>query len=200
MDNTRWRSLLTSRITVVNYKYENGWYVGQKGEGGRDGLGLYYWNNGNIYIGNWQKGERNGMGIYICPDGYSIPNCGKGSIYVGKWENGQKHGKGTVYDKSGKLIYYGDFSYDKPIETYPSQGSYSYYTFDVINYDNGNLYVGETANGKRSGMGFFIWPEGNSNIVWYGPWKDGIRDGYGINIFGQGNESNTGIWKNDTKQ
>ena len=174
---------------------------GQKAEGTRNGLGLYYWNDGTAYWGHWVGGQRNGMGIYICPEGHTLNNCTNGYIYVGEWKDSQKQGKGTVYDKSGKLIYYGDFQDGKPIGTYPSEGSYSLYSFQTIKYNNGNMYVGEMMGDKRSGKGLYIWTETNSSsIVWYGSWKDDVREGYGISIYGNGNECSTGSWKNDTKQ
>lgn len=196
--NRHWRKLLNSRITTVTSKYNNGWYVGQKGEGGRNGLGLYYWNDGTTYFGRWEKGDQEGMGIYICPDGYHVSNCDDGTIYVGEWKNDKKHGDGTVYNKNGKLIYYGKFLWGKPTGKYPSQGSYSEYTFDVINYNNGNKYVGEMKNGKRHGRGVFIWADG-SGVIWYGRWSDGQRDGYGIEIYNAGKNYSTGKWKGDTK-
>lgn len=199
LKNRHWRKLLDSRITTVTYKYDNGWYVGQKGEGGRNGLGLYYWSDGTTYFGRWEKGDMDGMGIHICPEGYTIKNCDNGTVYVGEWKNSKKHGKGTVYDKNGKLIYYGKFLWDKPTEKYPTQG-YSSYTFEFVNYSNGNKYVGEMKDGARSGKGIYIWTsENGGSIFWYGSWANGIRDGYGINIYGKGTDYSTGKWKNDTK-
>ena len=174
--------------------------MGQKGEGGRNGLGLFYWNCGDTYFGRYEKGDREGIGIYIARDGYTINNCDNGTVYVGEWKNNKKHGTGTVYDKNGKLIYYGKFLYDKPTGKYPTQGSYSAYTFEIVNYSNGCKYVGELKNGERSGKGIFIWTaEQGSGIFWYGSWENGIRDGYGIYVYGEGNEYITGRWKGDNK-
>ena len=87
--------------------------------------------------------------------------------------------------------------FGKPIETYPAN-VYSDFSFGVINYDNGNKYVGELLKGKRHGKGMFIWAEG-SGVVWYGEWKDGKRDGYGIYIYDNGAKYTKGTWKGDTK-
>ena len=100
------------------------------------------------------------------------------------------------------MIYYGKFLRDKPTEKYPTTQEYSAYTFEVVNYSNGNKYVGEMKDGVRSGIGIYIWTSENSSIssiFWYGSWKNGVRDGYGIRIYGEGTDCSTGKWKNDTK-
>ena len=70
------------------------------------------------------------------------------------------------------------------------------YTFEVINFSNGDKYVGELKDGKRQGRGFYIWQEG-SGITWYGWWSDDKRNGYGILIYDEGKSLRTGTWKDD---
>lgn len=196
LKNRHWRELLDSRITKVTYKYNSGWYVGKKDI---NGLGLYCWFSRDTYFGRWENGDREGIGTYMClAEGYHIKNCENGTVYVGEWKNSKKHGIGSIYDKNGKLIYYGKFFNNKPTGKYPTQGcTRPEYTFEVVNYNNGK-YVGEMKNGKPHGKGMFIWAEG-SGIVWYGEWADGKRAGYGIYIYNDGSEFSEGIWKNNTK-
>ena len=198
--NRDWRNLLNSRVTTVTTSYNNGWYIGQKKEGEEDGLGLFYWTDKTIYFGSWENGHRENWGMYMCPEGYWIRNCDYGMYYVGDWKNGKKSGTGSVYDKNGKLIYDGKFLLDKPLGKYPMEGSMPQYTFEIINYNNGNKYVGELKNGERHGKGIFIWADENDGAVaWYGHWANGQRDGYGIFIYENGKKWMTGRWKGDTK-
>ncbi|MBQ7648160.1 MAG: hypothetical protein IJS92_03675 [Paludibacteraceae bacterium] len=194
-----WRELLDSRILRVDNNYSDSWYIGGKDKDGkREGYGLYFWKDDRtMYFGNFHKGNYENSGMYIAAEGKSVANCPKGMVYVGDWRNDHKAGKGTVYKKDGTLIYYGNFMFGKPIETYPAN-VYSDFSFGVINYDNGNKYVGELLKGKRHGKGMFIWAEG-SGVVWYGEWKDGKRDGYGIYIYDNGAKYTKGTWKGDTK-
>ena len=93
------------------------------------------------------------------------------------WKNGKKSGEGALYNKNGKLIYYGKFFNDKPTEQYVSDNSYDSYTFEVINYPNGDKYIGELQDGKKHGQGLYIWESGD---VWYGEWDNDQRYGHGI--------------------
>lgn len=196
--NRDWRDLLNSRIKRVTNLFDNSWYVGQKG---RYGYCLYWWKSDkDVYFGNYDKGERDGFGMYICSntDNRHLLNCPNGKVYVGNWNNQKKSGRGSVYDRNGKLIYFGNFILDKPSAKYPMQESWTQYTFETINYKNGDKYVGELKNGKRHGQGMYIWAEGNS-IVWYGQWINDIRDGYGILIYGDGSSFSKGTWKGEHK-
>ena len=199
--NRSWRDLLDSRITKVSGVLENGWYVGSKSGDGRYGYSLYWWKETKeVYFGNFNKNLRDGVGMDILGDGSgSLLNCPNGKVYVGEYKNNKKHGTGSVYDKNGKLIYYGKFFNDKPTGKYPMQETWAQYTFETINYIEGDKYVGELKNGKPHGKGMVIWAEG-FGIVWYGEWADGKRDGYGIYIYGNGSEFSKGKWKHNTKQ
>lgn len=53
--------------------YENGYYEGAfNSKGERDGLGIYYWNNGNKYEGYWLADDRSGKGTFTWKDGTTI--------------------------------------------------------------------------------------------------------------------------------
>jgi len=177
------------------YSWDNGdRYKGQKNsDGSRSGLGAYYWNSGTIYFGSFSNNLMDGYGICISLDGSHTNNCPNSRYYVGNWSNGQKSGKGTCYDETGKLIYYGDFSNDKPTDTYPSSGLSSY-KFEIIKSNGDDFYLGETKDGSPQGQGIYIWGNGG---MWYGEWKDGKRAGYGIYIFLSGSIT-TGYWTGDT--
>ena len=162
------------------------------------GYRLYVWGKENsIYLGYANNsGQPDGNGIFIASpilSNYEIYNCNGARFYVGHYQNGIKAGKGTCYDKDGKLIYYGNFSNNRPTETYPTTG-FSNYRFELIEYLDGSYYIGETKDGNRHGLGVFVWKNG---ACWYGNWKDGIRKGYGVYIPPTG-DFVTGEWDGDT--
>lgn len=168
-------------------------YKGQMSSGNRHGMGFYRWKDGDFYAGAWQNGAKNGYGIYIINnDGSYINGCKDCIYYVGNWENGGKAGKGTCYDKMGNLIYYGNFSDDKPTETYPMSG-YSSYKFECVSCGE-DKYVGETKDGKRHGYGIYLWTNG---AIWVGNWSEGERKGYGIYMSLDGTIT-TGTWEGNT--
>lgn len=190
-----WRKQMLKTMDNPSYTYDNGKYRGQLNNG-RNGFGSYWWKEDDDYHWGWyENGKREGTGIYIIGhvDDRWVRNC-KGCIYfVGEYEAGDKVGKGTCYDKFGNLIYYGDFKNDEPVDEFPMTGRYTSYKFECIEYDNGNMYVGETKDGKRHGRGIFLWKDGSS---WYGRWSDGSRDGRGI-YFPYSGSYTVGSWKAD---
>ena len=150
---------------------------------------LYAWDCGDddLYCGEYDdKGNQEGLGMYLWDDG---------SCYVGQWKNHNKHGEGRYYDENGKLEYKGKYFNDKKVG---DNNAYLWQelTFGVINYENGDKYVGELKDGKKHGQGLYLWINGD---VWYGKWYGGKRDGYGIYISNSGNYS-IGSWDGDTKE
>jgi hypothetical protein len=155
-------------------------------------MGAYLYSDGSMYFGHFLGNKRHGYGMYIAPVGYQVPNCANARYHVGSWSNNEKNGTGTCYDASGTLIYYGDFRNDKPTGTYPMTG-YASYKFQTMD-SNGDKYIGETKDGKRSGYGVFAWKDGN---IWIGQWENGERAGQGIFIASNGSLT-AGHWKNNT--
>lgn len=180
--NRPWRELLKKVLTNVTYRYDSGQcYIGQ-----RIGIQLRAFPDNDIYCG-LANGKRNGKGMYIFSDG---------SAYVGNWKDDKRHDKeGRLYDKNGKLIYCGKYYKSKRKGEYLSNNVMLAYTFGIINYDNGDKYIGEKYQGQRHGMGLYIWLDGSA---WYGNWTNGSRDGEGIYMPYSGGYS-VGIWKGDTK-
>ena len=173
-----WKSALSTVKKYANKEYDGGdKYKGQLNNGSREGAGLYSWANGAYYFGNWSNGDMTGYGIYLVSEGFTLKNCENCVAYVGNYKADKKSGKGTCYDKAGKLIYYGDFTDDKPTGTYPSTSNLSSYTFKTISYDGGDKYIGELKDGMRHGAGIYVWSGGD---VWYGSWENGSRSGSGI--------------------
>ncbi len=50
--------------------YSNGYYVGEFKNGKKDGIGTYYWNDGDKYTGGWKDGKIHGIGKYTYANGH----------------------------------------------------------------------------------------------------------------------------------
>lgn len=191
-----WRTTLNKCCDNVSHRSDDGSiYKGQYVNYRRSGLGMYSWKGLFYYIGQWDDSFKEGIGIEIAPSGSSLSNCPDCVYYVGEYHNDMKSGIGTCYDIYGNLIYYGSFENDKPTQNYPMTGFESY-KFECIEKSWGVCYVGETRDGKPNGQGLYIWQHGD---LWYGPYFDGRRDGYGILMDYYG-EITTGVWKGDVQQ
>lgn len=192
-----WRSSLGECQVNGSTEWGDGYYKGQVTEGRPAGIGMYGWYNGSYYIGQWRSGNPSGMGVFISPpDGdfgdSDTPNC---AYYVGEWSNGRRSGTGNCYDRFGNAIYHGNFSNDRPTQSYPMSG-FDAYKFLCIRYDDGRYYVGETVNGTPQGTGVMIWPNGN---LWFGNFANGQRNGGGALIPDDGPVT-TGTWRGDRRQ
>lgn len=91
--------------------YINGrkWYEGNFVKGEREGKGTRYRNNGTrMYEGNWINGYISGYGTLYHSNGNTKQYEGEmDSRNVGRY--GYKWGKGIEYNKSGSIIYDGNF-------------------------------------------------------------------------------------------
>ncbi len=172
-----------------------GGYKGLYGSNGQySRLGMFVWENGDCYAGQWNAGKEEGDGVRMAGQ-EEISNCPRCKYYVGHYFNGKKSGFGICYDKLGRVIYYGDFADDMPVETYPKTGDHKN-RFECFEYQGGNYFIGETRDGKPHGKGFYIWSNGN---VWYGEWAYGERNGYGISMPCEGFVYE-GKWKGNEEQ
>ena len=175
LEKGEWRALISKVITNETKNYNIGKYKGEYKNSNRNGFGLYYWNDDkDSYWGNFSVGNINGQGIYIRGYKDDFTNCPNCKYYVGDWKNGDMHGQGKCYDKTGKLIYSGNFSDDKPTGTYPSNYNNDY-KFECINFDEW-YYVGETLNGKPHGQGIKLYKNNNKysgDAVYTPTWDKG---------------------------
>lgn len=186
-----WLGLMMKSMDNVSYKYENGAYKGQV-DGGRNGMGVYKWNNA-YYWGQWSDGQRDGIGIYFVTDETrQVGDCADCTYYVGAFSNNEIVGKGICYDKYGNLLYYGELSSSSPTGPYPTTG-YRSYKFECIEYEGGDMYVGETKGGMRDGEGIYLWTNGDA---WFGQWDHGQRKGEGLLLEYSGSVIH-GQWEGD---
>jgi hypothetical protein len=87
-----------------------GKFEGQFLDGKMDGLGLYYWSEGDMYMGEYAQDKRHGSGIYTSVkgavykgeyisgerQGWGEYTNAKGDVYEGQWKRNVRHGKGVV--------------------------------------------------------------------------------------------------------
>lgn len=181
-----WKTRLKKCLLCATQSDMNGGrdrYKGQVTEHNqRNGIGILAWTSiDNYYIGEWQYDNMIGKGIHIIlQQKKQITNCKNAKYYVGDFSFGEKKdGYGRCYDKLGNMLYNGRFVNNKPTDTYPmtNNNKFDSYKFECIEYSNGDCYVGETIYGRRNGMGFYMWSNGD---LWYGSWSNNNRDNDGV--------------------
>jgi hypothetical protein len=86
-------------ILIVKIKIGDFYY------GERTGKGTYYAPNGDRYTGDFSNGQMHGNGVLTFYDG---------AKYDGAFNRGQMHGYGSFYDRSGKLVFRGNWRNNDP--------------------------------------------------------------------------------------
>lgn len=84
-----------------------------------------------------------------------------------------RHGQGTVSDANGKILYYGQFWYDK------MHGKGAYY------FPNGRRYFGDWDAGYMHGEGVMQWP---NHCKYVGSFESDLRHGEGAMIWSDGSQ------------
>ena len=153
--------------------YENGeLYEGEYENDCMKGKGKFYYKNGDVYIGEFYKDKKKGFGMYFYNDK---------TIFEGQWRN----------DKIGK---YGVVRYANGCE-FKGEWISEEKQLGVINYKNGDMYLGEIENEKKEGYGIMYYS--NSNM-YEGEWKKDLREGYGELYYSNGGYYK-GFWRDDKR-
>lgn len=163
----------------VSNKY--GQYVGQFIDNNIYGWGFFITDDDSQTFGQFRKGKHL-FGITVTPN---IARVGSDEHYV-------------EYDiTTGKIIrQHTNEGYIKPLPPYIDTDTLaSPYAFKRIEYSNGDVYMGETYNGRRHGYGVYYWTNGD---FWYGKYENGYRQGYGA-LFKVDRRLFYGKWIGDTK-
>ena len=156
-------------------------YMGQYDFKGKrkNGYGIERYRNGNIYVGDFNKGKVAGRGMLLALD-KGIPNVENAVVYVGNWVDGKKEGKGVCYDSSGKVVYKGSFSNDKPLTSSTTRTEQNFSTIEM----GEELYVGETIGKRPNGYGLKLCKNG---AIVFGVFKNGAIRGVCMTLFSPDN-------------
>ncbi|XP_046390944.1 MORN repeat-containing protein 3-like [Ischnura elegans] len=134
-------------------------YVGEWGNGLKEGKGHLNGVKGWRYEGDWLKGLRHGHGVL----GKKKENHCDKNHYVGDWKFGKRDGYGRQIYENGD-VYIGNWS----------EGKCSGH--GRMWYKNGDFYEGDWINNKPHGYGIFVHVNG---CRYEGEWMNGLRHGYG---------------------
>ena len=125
-----------------------------------DGYGVYTQNNGSQYVGYFKDGVRHGYGIY---------RAFNGDYFEGEFRYNALNGKGKAFDSNGRL-FQGEFR-----DNFLIKGT--------VIQTNGEILEGTFKNGEAHGDMIITYPDG---IIYVGEYKEGVKDGYGKNIWPDG--------------
>ena len=134
----------------------------------KNGLGTYYYHNGNKYEGEWKNGKKNGKGIFYLENNKKIE---------GYWRN----------DRMLLNDYLSDKECISNIKEFPEDNKI------LINYIDGDIYEGQYNPNKKviEGIGTYFFNNGN---IYKGNFKENQFEGkgelayiYGDKIIGEFN-------------
>ena len=125
-------------------------------------IGIIKWRNNAIFMGEIKNGVKDGIGVFKWPDG---------TKYEGEFIKDRIEGLGQIYFLDGN-IFRGQILNGLP------------HGYGEFTWNNDNKYVGNYINGKKEGFGIYIMISENLRgcINYFGFWKYGKQDGYGIII------------------
>tara|TARA_B100000513_G_C11899560_1_gene184961 strand:- start:385 stop:867 length:483 start_codon:yes stop_codon:yes gene_type:complete len=123
-----------------------------------NGYGTYIYsgkNEGDKYVGEWKDNKRNGQGTYTFG-----PNSDyAGDVYRGQSKNDEWHGQGTYTWADGSK-YIGSFK-----NNLMDGLGIMYYFADGKN--KGDVFYGEYNEGKKNGLGLYIFNSGKGDLSYY---------------------------------
>jgi len=131
-------------------------YEGNFKDGIKQGIGKYFYSNGDTYKGYWLDNLRNGFGIL---------KYNNGDWFEGIFIKDIRNGIGIFYEKKGEEYYYGEWVNDN------KEGIATIYN------PHWN-YIGAVKNGIRLGLGFLFYYQN----VYIGRFKDNMLDDEGTII------------------
>lgn len=118
--------------------------------------------NGSVYEGSFRKGLREGRGTMTYPNG---------NKYIGEWKGNKKEGQGEMEWQDAHEKYEGSWNDDLP------HGEGTYYWYDSKNGSMKTIYKGGWNQGRRSGLGGFLYANG---ARFEGSFRDNLKEGFSI--------------------
>ncbi|XP_063715899.1 alsin-like isoform X3 [Symsagittifera roscoffensis] len=154
---------------------------------------------GATYKGTWLNAKPHDKGMLVWPDG---------KTYIGDFHEGLQHGQGRLIVHSppqGSEANASSSSSSAPLfeQSYVGQWANGFmHGFGVLNYHNGDQYVGEFEKSMRCGFGLLRIAsptDGTHHGLFYGEWIDDKRHGYGVLEDDSAQERHVGLWLNDLR-
>jgi len=160
--------------------FGKGYYLGQVINGKKEGIGAYFFNDGNKFEGEFKNNTINGSGIYFWSND---------RYFAGTWVNGKRTGYGIeVYPNGTYAIQYWD---NEVLTQAPQPNNPQRYNTSA------GYYIGDMKDGKPHGRGKFYW---NSGASFEGTWNNNVIQGSGILRFANNAGVYVGYWKNGKRQ
>lgn len=174
------------------YTYNNGYYDGFWENGLKQGYGVYGWTNGDKYFGYWYKDKMSDFGQtqFI-----------NGNEYVGSYLEGKYHGNALFYEKDKNANQYNKYENGKFLATnsMAKTGLTKGCThgdctngFGVMNYENGEVFVGEFKNGGLF-KGFYYFTNGDTYQGMFNHLTNKFK-GYGFYHYKASDDFYKGMW------
>ena len=161
-----------------------------------NGYGFILFPNGDTYEGSIHHSKMHGNGIYRgATEKYDAVDAGHllqeiQTTYQGEWRHGRRHGIGTLTcisivreEDETQLDTSGDVDTSGEWESEDSAGTSEESSDRRDNQGRRTVvfqYEGEWNNGSMHGKGKYI---RDSHTLYDGVWKDGVREGHGVQSF-----------------
>ena len=136
--------------------FRDGVYAGPTVGCKREGMGTFWFANGDVYEGGWKGDQMHGRGRLT----YEA-----GAIYEGEFQHGGRHGFGRLTYANGD-VYAGNWVSD----TKEGKGEFHWAQL-------GTRYEGDFAHGTLHGVGSYTFADGS---IYQGHYIDGRRRGRGV--------------------
>ena len=176
------------------YQYLDGEiYKGDFKNGNMEGRGIFLYPNGEYYSGDFKNNKKDGYGIYFEKNG---------NKYLGEYKNDLKNGKGLyIYDnengkeecffiddrqiKKDESVLYNTANKNETPQGIvpPDENVERTFTGKKIKYYEDGVYEGDFENGLKSGIGTYIYKNGDKYI---GGFKNDEKNGYGAYYYNNG--------------
>lgn len=168
----------TARVGQVIVQTPSGLFIGDVKNNKINGVGTYYYNNGDIYEGEFRDNKINGNGIYHFGSGDK-----KGDRQEGSYIDNVITGQAFYYYKDGRI----ESRHYNPQGKLVARKMLNVNTLEpdqrVVTFSNGDIYVGQVIDGERCGKGTYYFVNGER---YEGFFRNNKRHGVGTYFYTDG--------------
>ena len=168
----------TARIGQVVVKTKIGLFIGDIRNNKINGIGTYYYDNGDIYEGSFRENLIDGNGVY-----YFASGDRKGDRQEGSYIKNVIVGRAFYYYKDGRI----ESRQYSPQGKLVGRKMLNVNTMEpdqrVVTFANGDIYVGQVMDGERCGKGTYYFASGER---YEGFFRNNNRHGVGTYFYTNG--------------